>query len=321
MIMAMRLHSKGSAATSQASASSSASASKESVKDTPGYKHFYLTEDAREFLKSKSSMAQALIERAKKYSICIDERVLKFFEKNTEDLSAAQVRNLWNIAYESDFPVVGNLPYTSRAFSLIAQMNEEYNHIRNKIRLLNFLLPWNAEDILLKLGKKRLSLDDYQEMMEDFQKRKVNEQERHNILSILESILPAEEGNSRIIYWILRLSKENRKKIVQKYQVIKTLLHRNKIESKEILYLFRQLPEQFFLNLSLEKVAEFLENMKKLQTLSGSDQQLYFTKKYNPNDLKKLEDQLKNEAAKAAEAEAAEGAEAEANRKRRQGRG
>ncbi len=59
------------------------------------YEHFYLTENARRFLKSQDG-ALELIERTKKYSIAIDQRVLNFFVKHTEDPSLEDIKTLWN---------------------------------------------------------------------------------------------------------------------------------------------------------------------------------------------------------------------------------
>lgn len=237
------------------------------------YEHFYLTENARRFLKSQDR-ALALIERAKKYSIAIDQRVLNFFVNHKEDLSLADIKTLWNCR---NLQETENLSHLSRSLSLSVKASSLNK--KERARLLEIIAPCNSEEILLKLGNKNLKLESYEKIMECLLAKK-EENERQELLSNFADILPACEGNDDVIVWVSSLSMANRQKIVDKYLVIKTLLSKNNLGTKKILGLFQGLSEQDMLALSFEKdVSKFVEDIKRLKNLSKDRMQRSFTKK------------------------------------------
>ncbi|MCX7343663.1 MAG: hypothetical protein NT128_05930 [Proteobacteria bacterium] len=237
------------------------------------YEHFYLTENARRFLKSQNS-ALELIERAKKYSIAIDQRVLNFFVNHKEDPSLADIETLWNYR---NLQETENLSHLSRSLSLSVKASSLNK--KERARLLEIITPWNPEEILLKLGNKNLKLESYEKIMECLLAKK-EENEKQELLSNFADILPACEGNDDVIVWVSSLSMANRQKIVDKYLVIKTLLSKNNLGTKKILGLFQGLSEQDMLALSFEKdVSKFVEDIKRLKNLSKDRMQRSFTKK------------------------------------------
>lgn len=237
------------------------------------YEHFYLTENARRFLKSQNS-ALELIERAKKYSIAIDQRVLNFFVNHKEDPSLADIETLWNYR---NLQETENLSHLSRSLSLSVKASSLNKKERS--RLIEIITPWNPEEILLKLGNKNLKLESYEKIMDCLLAKK-EENERQELLSNFADILPACEGNDDVIVWVSSLSMANRQKIVYKYLVIKTLLSKNNLGTKKILGLFQGLSEQDMLAISFEKdVSKFVQDIKRLKNLSKDKMERSFTKK------------------------------------------
>lgn len=237
------------------------------------YEHFYLTENARHFLKSQDG-ALALIERAKKYSIAINQRVLNFFVNHTEDPSLADIKTLWNCR---NLQETESLSHLSRSLSLSVKASSLNK--RERDRLHEIISPWNSEEILLKFGNKNLKLKSYEKIMECLLAKK-EENERQELLSNFADILPACEGDEDIIVWVSSLSMVNRQKMVDKYLVIKTLLSKNNLGTQKVLGLFRGLSEQDMLGLSFERnVSKFVEDMKRLKKLSKDKMQKSFTKK------------------------------------------
>jgi hypothetical protein len=192
-------------------------------------RHFYLTEEARHYLKQHKNAVE-IIERAKEYSVVIDLHVAQFFENKHDPLTIDDVKRLWDI---KDFPSnEPDLMISSRTFSLIRKMDLT---VIEQLRLFNSVTHWDPLGILFALGNSDLKVENYEYLMDILLKREAPE--RTNIVRNLSKLILEDDYNV-IIDWVANLNPMDRDKIVRNYIIARETV--DKMDNKdELLKLLR----------------------------------------------------------------------------------
>jgi hypothetical protein len=242
-------------------------------------KGYYLTEDARIWLKDKKS-PQRLIEKAKDYAYVIDREILEFFYNFSEEklLSLDDIKRLWST---ETFIETRDLQLASRSFSLIKKIHTTFSKVQ-QVDLLQVVDQWEPISVLLSLENLHLTLQNYSELMDNLLKEE--EIERWGSLKDLGMILTPRNVQN-VIGWYFQLPKENRSIMAHEHAIVQTILAKKRFKNSEIILdLLRTLSlknHEYLTQLELENhLSNFVQTVEGMQKLPQDKWEEFFIQSF-----------------------------------------